>query len=193
MERRLGVGCPAAAALATAFLVTLLAASRPGAPATVRRLLTRYGLVALFVLFVAEGAQVLVVVPSESLVPAAILALADSLPEYAAVVAVAVVGATLGQSLVFGLARSLGREWLLGARWFPVSERRLARFEAWFDRWGSVAVPVSNALPVVRGLAVVPAGLAGMRRRRFVVLSASGTLVFETALGAATLGIAGAL
>ena len=35
----------------------------------------------------------------------------------------------------------------------------------------------------------IPAGLAGMETRRFVVLSAIGTLVFETVLAALTLGV----
>ena len=78
----------------------------------------------------------------------------------------------------------VGRERLLGSRWFRVSDDTLARFEGWFDRWGAVVVPVSNTLLFTRGMVTVPAGLAGMDDRRFVLLSALGTLSFESILAA---------
>lgn len=161
--------------------------------AIARDLLERYGLLALFVLFVIEGGQVLYFAPSESLVPAAVVLLADSFPEYVLVVLVAVVGSTVGQCLLFSLAKYGGREYLLNAPWFPVGEDRLRRFEAWFERWGPLAVPISNTLLFVRGLMTVPAGLAGMPLRRFALLSALGTLSFEVILAAATLGVVNVL
>jgi membrane protein DedA with SNARE-associated domain len=54
-------------------------------------------------------------------------------------------------------------------------------------------VPISNTLLFVRGLATVPAGLAGMRLRRFALLSALGTLTFEVILALATLGVMSAI
>ncbi|QGN07325.1 hypothetical protein Hrd1104_08415 [Halorhabdus sp. CBA1104] len=158
-----------------------------------RGLLRDYGLIALFVLFVIEGGQVLYFAPSESLVPAAVLLLADSPLGYLTIVLVSVVGATIGQCLLFSLAKYGGREYLLNARWFHVGEDRLARFEDWFGRWGPLAVPISNTLLFVRGLATVPAGLAGMGLRRFALLSALGTLTFEVILALATLGVVSAI
>ena len=69
-------------------------------------------------------------------------------------------------------------------RWFRISPERLDRFDRWFDRWGPVAVPVSNALLFTRGMLTVPAGFAEMDDRQFVVYSAAGTLVFESILAA---------
>ncbi len=154
-----------------------------------RGLLRDYGLVALFILFVIEGGQVLYFAPSESLVPAAVLLLADSPLGYLTIILVSVLGATIGQCLLFGLAKYGGREYVLNARWFHIGEDRLARFEDWFGQWGPLAVPISNTLLFVRGLATVPAGLAGMRLRRFALLSALGTFTFEVILAAATLGV----
>jgi membrane protein DedA with SNARE-associated domain len=48
-------------------------------------------------------------------------------------------------------------------------------------------VAVSNSLLFVRGMLTVPAGLAGMDTRRFVVLSALGTLSFQTILALLTI------
>ncbi|NLV09114.1 hypothetical protein GOC74_04120 [Halomicrobium mukohataei] len=150
-----------------------------------RELIQRYGLAALLVIFVLEGAMLLYFAPSEVLVPAAIGALATTDAGYdwgviAAIFVVAVVGATAGQTALFVLAQRGGREWLLQKPWFRVSESKLDRFDGWFDRWGHAAVPVSNALLFTRGMLTVPAGVAEMRVRRFAALSAAGTLVFET-------------
>ncbi|MFB6202818.1 MAG: DedA family protein [Halorhabdus sp.] len=157
--------------------------------AVARDLLREYGVLALFVLFVIEGGQVLYFAPSESLVPAAVVLLVDSPVGVFVVILVAVAGSTLGQCLLFSLAKYAGRDYLLNARWFHVGEDRLRRFEAWFERWGPLAVPISNTLLFVRGLMTVPAGLAGMRLRRFAILSALGTLSFEVILAAATIGL----
>ncbi|WP_416838257.1 DedA family protein [Haloferax sp. DFSO52] len=138
--------------------------------------------VALFLVFVLEGAMLLYVAPSELLVPGALALIGESylLP----ILAVAVAGATVGQFLLFLVAKYGGREYLLSRSWFRLDESRLDRFDAWFDRWGPVAIPASNAMLFTRGMLTVPAGFAEMSSRRFVVLSATGTLVFESALAA---------
>ncbi|MBX0303984.1 DedA family protein [Haloarcula salinisoli] len=157
-------------------------------------LLQRYGLVALLFVFVLEGAMLLYFAPSEALVPAAVTVLAGRaegyhVPTVAAILAVAVVGATVGQTTLFLLAKRGGREWLLERPWFRVDEARLDRFGATFDRYGVLAVPVSNTLLFTRGMLTVPAGVAGMTTRRFVALSALGTLSFELVLAGTAMGV----
>jgi membrane protein DedA with SNARE-associated domain len=152
-------------------------------PGTLRELLAAdYGLLVLFGVFVLEGAMLLYVVPSELVVPGALVLLGGSIRTAILVIAVAVAGATVGQYALFTLAKRAGRERLLRSRWFRVSDDALERFEGWFDRWGPVIVPVSNTLLFTRGMVTVPAGLAGMDDRRFVLLSALGTLSFESIL-----------
>ncbi|MFB6151013.1 MAG: DedA family protein, partial [Haloarculaceae archaeon] len=173
-------------ALAAAGVVLYLV----GDEALVRRLITDYGIYALFPIFVLEGAMLMYFAPSEALVPFAIATLATGpsgydWPVVVLIMAVAVAGATAGQVALFLLAEYGGREWLLAKPWFRVEESKLARFDAWFDRWGPVAVPVSNALLFTRGMLTVPAGVAEMDVRRFAALSAVGTLVFESWLALA--------
>ncbi|WP_276273491.1 DedA family protein [Haloarcula litorea] len=165
-----------------------------GDTAYAETLLRRYGLAALFFVFVLEGAMLLYFAPSEALVPVAVAVLARvgggyDLPAVAAILAVAVAGATVGQTALFLLAKRGGREWLLARPWFRVSEARLDRFGAMFDRYGIFAVPLSNTLLFTRGMLTVPAGVAGMTTRRFVALSALGTLSFEVLLAAAAMGV----
>nr|WP_158058968.1 VTT domain-containing protein [Halorussus halophilus] len=158
--------------------------------AVAERWLNQYGLVALFLILILEGAMLLYFAPSEILVPTGVTLIADSLNDWgtiAAVILVAVVGATIGQYALFLLAKRGGREYLLEKRWFRVDESTLDRFDGWFQKWGRVIVPVSNALLFTRGMLTVPAGFAEMRDWEFVVLSAIGTLIFQSWLTVATL------
>ncbi len=157
-------------------------------------LLRRYGFAALLFVFVLEGAMLLYFAPSEALVPAAVTVLAQRtggyhVPTVVGIVLVAVAGATVGQTALFLLAKRGGREWLLDRPWFRVDEARLDRFGAAFDRYGVLAVPASNTLLFTRGMLTVPAGMAGMTTRRFVALSALGTLSFELLLAGAAMGV----
>jgi membrane protein DedA with SNARE-associated domain len=148
-----------------------------------RDLVRQYGLYALFFVFILEGGMLLYFAPSEALVPVAIAVLLPADPGvagYAMVIGVATVGATIGQYGLFALANRGGREYLLTKPWFRISPDQLSRFDRWFKRWGILAVPVSNALLLTRGMLTVPAGLADMSDRQFVALSAAGTVVFET-------------
>ena len=133
---------------------------------------------------ILEGAMLLRFMPSELVVPAALALIGASIPETIAIVAVAVVGTTIGQFLLFCLVRRAGREYVLRKRWFPLTESRLERFDGWFDRWGGLAVAGSNTMLFVRGLLTVPAGLSEMSGRRFLLLSALGSLSFQSILAA---------
>jgi len=181
------VGTVGVAVLLLAVLLTGFIRIPEGAVGTARRFLDRYGLLAVFVAFVLEGAMLLRFAPNESIVPLAVLAFGETVIEVAAIVVVAVVGATIGQTVLFLVTRRAGRTYLVESRWIRVSEDTLDRFDGWFDRWGPVAVPASNTMLFVRGLVTVPAGLSEMDTRTFVVLSALGTLVFETLLAALAL------
>jgi len=195
-RRRLAVAlCLTALAAAFVFVVLgegLLSVS-VGASEAAADLLERYGLAALLGVFVVEGLMLLYFAPSESLVPAALLVLGDGPGRLAAILTVAVVGATLGQVALFLVARRAGREYVIERGWIGVTEPQLEHFDAWFDRWGPLAVPVSNTMLFVRGMLTVPAGLSEMDLRTFVALSALGTLCFETILAALTLGVLGFL
>ena len=152
-------------------------------PPTLRAwLASEYAMVALFAVFVLEGAMLMYFAPSELLVPGALSLLGTTASDVLAVLAVAVVGATAGQYALFLVARRGGREYLLEKRWFRIDEASLARFDRWFDRWGPIVIPVSNTLLFTRGMLTVPAGLSGLRGRTFLALSALGTLSFQSIL-----------
>ena len=134
----------------------------------------------LFGISVLEGAMLLRFMPSELVAPSALALIGSSVPDVVTVVAVTVIGTTIGQFALFRLVRRAGRNYVIRKRWFPVSETRLDRVDGWFERWGAVAVPVSNTMLFVRGLLTIPAGLSDMNGRTFVVLSALGSLSFQS-------------
>ncbi len=140
------------------------------------------GVAVLFGLAILEGAMLLRFMPSELVVPTALAFVGTSPFEVVIVVTTVVIGTTVGQAVLFAVVRRGGREFVLGWRMIPISEGRLDRFDAWFDRWGRVLVPLSNTLLFVRGLFTFPAGLSDMNLRTFVALSALGSLSFQSIL-----------
>ncbi|RZV10688.1 membrane protein DedA with SNARE-associated domain [Natrinema hispanicum] len=147
-------------------------------------LTSELALAVFFGICVLEGAMLLRFMPSELVVPAALALIGSSMSKVVTIVAIAVAGTTIGQFGLFCLVRRAGREYVIRKSWFPVTESRLERFDGWFDRWGAVAVAVSNTMLFVRGLLTVPAGLSEMDGRAFVALSAVGSLSFQSILAA---------
>lgn len=139
-------------------------------------------LAVLFGICVLEGAMLLRFMPSELVVPSALFFIGSSIHVTATIVAIAVVGTTIGQFLLFALVRRGGRNFVLEKRWFPITESTLERFDDWFDRRGPPIVALSNTLLFVRGVFTVPAGLSEMDPRTFVALSGLGSLSFQSIL-----------
>lgn len=98
-------------------------------------LIVQYGLLLLLAVFILEGALVGKLIPTRALFVAAVLAVGSD--GVVAVVAAAVVGATLGQVVLFGVVRytTVGSEAIPGADGLEGS-----RLGEWFDRWGLSAV-----------------------------------------------------
>jgi membrane protein DedA with SNARE-associated domain len=85
-----------------------------------------------------------------------------------------------GDSVTFGLGRRLGRPFLLarGGR-IGVTEPRLAKLDAWLDRYGSTAVCLGRLVPLARPFGPLVAGASRFPYRRFLPWSLAGTLLFS--------------
>jgi membrane protein DedA with SNARE-associated domain len=59
---------------------------------------------------------------------------------------------------------------------------RLLRVHGFFERWGTFAIFICRFLPVVRGIAAIPAGIAEMNLALFYLWTFLGSLVFCTFL-----------
>lgn len=109
--------------------------------------------------------------------------------EILAIVIVGVAGDLVGASIAYAIGY-FGRIEILHrhGRKIHLTPERLERAEHWFERYGSIAVPVCRILPLVRAYMSFPAGAARMRFGRFLGLSALGGvpwIIFWGVLGRA--------
>ena len=103
---------------------------------------------------------------------------------YAALVIAGLAGNTLGAAGGWAIGFVGGRELIeRHGRYLHVTPARVERAERWFARFGTVAVPLGFATPLIRSFVAIPAGFARMRLVRFLPLAAVGILAFCAALG----------
>ena len=91
------------------------------------------------------------------------------------VIVVGTVGSLIGAVIAYEVARSAGRtivdRW---GKWLLLTHQDLDASERWFEKYGSWSVLIGRVLPVVRSFISVPAGLAEMKRGRFIILTTIG-------------------
>jgi membrane protein DedA with SNARE-associated domain len=91
------------------------------------------------------------------------------------------IGATIGTSTIYLIALKLGRIVLLRYLcYLKISEKKLARVEIWFEKYGEKAVFLGRMVPVMREMISVPAGLLQMRIPKFVLYTFAGSCVWST-------------
>ncbi|HEV8596369.1 MAG TPA: DedA family protein [Candidatus Dormibacteraeota bacterium] len=142
-----------------------------------------YGLVAVFVLMVAESCGI--PFPSEVVMPTGgLLAATGHIQE--GLVAVIVAGALanlVGSLIAYGVAARFGEPLLLGpGRYVGIRRHHLELADGWFTRWGLLAVFIGRVLPVIRTYISFPAGLARIDVPKFSVLTFIGALPWCAAL-----------
>lgn len=118
------------------------------------------------------------VVPSESVLLTAAIVAADGNLLLPLVVAVAAVGAFVGDNTAYAVGRRFGGR----ARTLLARGERSARTLGWaqrqLERRGSTLVVAGRYLPGVRTATAVGAGIVGYPWRRFVLLDAAGALTW---------------
>ena len=139
----------------------------------------------VFVLMLAEN--LLPVIPSELILPLAGFQAASGQFHPAAAILAGTVGSLVGGLAWYGLAYGLGLDRLQRVidrhgRWLPITSQELHKSHGWFQRWGSLAVCVGRALPGVRGVICIPAGIARMPLLLFLACSTIGAAVWSTLL-----------
>jgi membrane protein DedA with SNARE-associated domain len=108
----------------------------------------------------------------------------SGLHAYLAVVVAGVAGNLLGAVGGWALGAFGGHDLLeQHGRKLHVTPERIERAERWFERFGSVAVPLGLATPVIRSFIAIPAGIARLRLGRFFSLAVAGIGAFCLALG----------
>jgi membrane protein DedA with SNARE-associated domain len=98
---------------------------------------------------------------------------------YVTIALTGVLGNTLGAGIGWAIGAYGGRPLLERyGKWLHITPKRMDRAEAWFQRFGRVAVPLGFAAPVVRSFVAIPAGLFRERLPQFLPLAALGCTAF---------------
>jgi len=126
-------------------------------------------------------------IPSEVVLPAAGFAAGDGDASVWGMILAATVGSVIGAWWLYLAAAAIGQTRLHAltvryGRWVGVRPHDLARAESWFDDHSSTAVLVCRCVPLIRSLVSVPAGFQRMNPVTFTVLTAIGSLVWNSVL-----------
>ncbi|NJN18915.1 MAG: DedA family protein [Oscillochloris sp.] len=126
-------------------------------------------------------------IPSELIMPLAGFTAARGQLSFIGAVIAGIIGSTLGQLPLYYLGRWAGEERLKGwadkyGKWLTVSRKEIDKAQGWFDRHGGKAVFFCRMVPGIRSLISIPAGMAGMKLRSFLLYSVVGIAIWSTAL-----------
>lgn len=132
-------------------------------------------------------AVVLIVAAPELVLPLAGFWVAQGELAFAPVLLASVAGAMVGQVVIYAAARSLGERRVRGfleryGRWLFTSEADLDRGLRLFSRHRTLVVTLGRAVPTVRSLISVPAGLEPMPPGQFLLLTMLGTALWNALL-----------
>jgi membrane protein DedA with SNARE-associated domain len=143
-------------------------------------LINATGYLGIFLAMLVEG--IFTPIPSELIMPfAGYVAYTGELNFF--LVMVGSLGAVIGSSVAYMLALWLGRPLVdRFGLFFGLDEERMASAERWFKRWGVWGIFIGHSLPGIRSVISFPAGLSKMDRKKFVIFTFSGALVWNTVL-----------
>jgi membrane protein DedA with SNARE-associated domain len=144
-------------------------------------LISSTGYLGVFVLMVLES--MVAPVPSELVMPFAGFLVADGKMDLFIVILISS-AASLTGSLVSYFAAYYGEKEMIHkfGKLFFLDRKELEWTEKWFKKHGDATVFVSRFVPVIRHLISLPAGLARMKLRHFVVSTLAGATLWNTFL-----------
>jgi membrane protein DedA with SNARE-associated domain len=155
---------------------------------TVQHFIAQYGILAVFLLMLAESACI--PIPSELIMlfggALAAGAVPGAHPSLIGIIIAGVLGNLAGSYVAWAVGKYAGqaavRRW---GRWVGIREHEIDRATTWFERHGDAAVLFGRLLPVVRTFISLPAGFAAMPANRFGLFTTLGCIPWTAALGIA--------
>ena len=120
-------------------------------------------------------------IPSEAILPAAGFLAYEGRMSFLWALVAATLGSVLGALVWYGLGAALGRD--RTRRIFEkmplVDAEDFDKAEAFFGRWGRVAVLMGRCVPIVRSFISIPAGIERMPLATFTLYTTIGSLVWN--------------
>lgn len=142
----------------------------------------RAGYLGIAALMLAEN--IFPPIPSEVIMPLAGYVAAQGQLSLAGVFLAGSLGSLAGALFWYGIGRWIGihrlkRVAVRHGRWLTLEPSDIDRADAWFARYGWLAVMIGRLVPGVRTLISVPAGVAAMPMVPFLLASLVGTLAWS--------------
>ncbi len=139
------------------------------------------GYLGVFILMVLES--MVAPIPSELVMPFAGFLVADGKLNLWLVIIVSSLASITGSLISYAVAY-FGEKELIHrfGKFVFLDKEELEWTEQWFRKRGSITILVSRFIPVVRHLISIPAGLARMNLKRFILFTAVGATAWNTFL-----------
>ena len=139
------------------------------------------------ILFLMALENVFPPIPSELIMGLGGIAIARGEMTFVPLLVAGTIGSVIGNCAWFWLGRAFGYQRLRPlierrGRWLAMNWSDVERATTFFRRHGQWVVFVGRFLPFVRTLISLPAGISGMSLWRFLVFTAAGAAVWNTAL-----------
>lgn len=143
------------------------------------QIISNTGYLGIFVLMLAESA--LIPIPSEIIMPfSGYLASTGKLNPVLIIIAGSV-GNLAGSIIAYIIGIRLGREFILKyGRYVLLKKSHLDWTESFFRKYGNGSIFVSRILPAVRTYISLPAGIAKMNLKKFLIYTLAGSLIWNT-------------
>ena len=122
--------------------------------------------------------------PSEIVMPLAGVAVSQGKMTLWGIIAAAIIGDVSGALIIYGIAYIGGRPLMEKyGRYILIDHDKLEQADAWFEKYGPEAVLISKLIPIMGRVVSVPAGIARMSLKKFIIYTFIGTLPFAVTLG----------
>jgi len=145
--------------------------------------ISNYGYAGIVLLMALESACM--PVPSEIVMPfAGFLVSSEGEMSLLGITLAGSLGCTIGSIAAYVAGYYAGRPLIIKyGKYFFVREKHLISAEKWFEKWGDKATFIARLLPVIRTVISLPAGIAKMNFKKFVLYSFVGSVPWTLMLG----------
>ena len=139
------------------------------------------GYAGIFILMLAEST--FLPVPSELVLPFAGYLVALGSFDFFAVIAAGLAGSIAGSAISYYIGKFIGREAIVKiGKYFLLSEHDLDLAHRWFEKHGEKTIFICRFIPAVRHVISIPAGIAEMDFKKFILYTALGALLWNAFL-----------
>jgi membrane protein DedA with SNARE-associated domain len=138
-----------------------------------------------YIVFLMALESSLVPLPSEFIIPPAILLIASGQTNmtFGGIIIAGALGSWLGATLMYWGSRIVGRPFVMAyGKYFWIPPEKVEGAERWFERFGSFGVLLSRVVPVVRHLIGIPAGIMEMTFWKYSLYTLVGSTLWCSVL-----------